>query len=177
MSSVRVDYSALEKFRDKLEQLDLDDFCESAAKELAMRLLRKVILRTPVGDYGRYLKEDGVILRDAKTNRPMVENKDAKLGGTLRRGWRTQLNNIVVQKVGAKYVVEIVNPVEYAPYVEYGHRQEPGRYVPAIGKRLKKSWVPGKFMLTISENELREAAPGIIEKKLENWLKGALKDD
>ncbi len=23
------------------------------------------------------------------------------------------------------------------PYVEYGHRQEPGRYVPAIGKRLK----------------------------------------
>ena len=27
--------------------------------------------------------------------------------------------------------------MEYASYVEYGHRQEPGRYVPALGKRLK----------------------------------------
>lgn len=33
--------------------------------------------------------------------------------------------------------------VQYAPYVELGHHQEPGRYVPAIGKRLKRSFVPG----------------------------------
>lgn len=32
----------------------------------------------------------------------------------------------------------------HAPHVEYGHRQEPGRYVPAIGKRLVKSYVPGQ---------------------------------
>lgn len=32
--------------------------------------------------------------------------------------------------------------VKYAPYVEFGHHQTPGRYVPAIGKRLKASWVP-----------------------------------
>ena len=36
---------------------------------------------------------------------------------------------------------------EYAPHVEYGHRQEVGRYVPAIGKRLVKSWVPGQYFL------------------------------
>lgn len=33
---------------------------------------------------------------------------------------------------------------EHAPHVEYGHRQTPGRYVPAIGKRLKASFVPGQ---------------------------------
>ena len=33
--------------------------------------------------------------------------------------------------------------VEYAPYVEYGHHQEPGRYVPALGKRLVASYVAG----------------------------------
>lgn len=38
--------------------------------------------------------------------------------------------------------------VEYAPYVEYGHHQEPGRYVPAIGKRLVASYVPGHPYLT-----------------------------
>ena len=37
--------------------------------------------------------------------------------------------------------------VYYAPYVELGHRQQPGRYVPAIGKRLVRSWVPGKPFL------------------------------
>ena len=36
---------------------------------------------------------------------------------------------------------------EYAPHVEYGHRQTPGRFVPAIGKRLKASYVPGQHFL------------------------------
>lgn len=36
---------------------------------------------------------------------------------------------------------------DYAPHVEFGHRQEPGRYVPAIGKRLKASYVEGQYFL------------------------------
>lgn len=34
--------------------------------------------------------------------------------------------------------------VKYAPYVEFGHIQEPGRYVKAIGRRLKKDHVAAK---------------------------------
>lgn len=34
---------------------------------------------------------------------------------------------------------------EYAPHVEFGHRQEVGRYVAAIGKRLVVPWVYGQF--------------------------------
>ena len=34
--------------------------------------------------------------------------------------------------------------MEYAEHYEYGHRQEAGRFVPAIGKRLKKSFVKGQ---------------------------------
>lgn len=33
--------------------------------------------------------------------------------------------------------------VEYAPHVEFGHRQQPGRYVPALGKRLVAEHVKG----------------------------------
>lgn len=36
---------------------------------------------------------------------------------------------------------------DYAPHVEFGHRQEPGRYVPAIGKQLKASYVEGQYFL------------------------------
>lgn len=47
--------------------------------------------------------------------------------------------------------------VSYAPAVELGHHQEPGRYVPAIGKRLKKSFVPGKpFLRPAAENHTAE---------------------
>lgn len=59
--------------------------------------------------------------------------------------------------------------VEYAPFVELGHDQEVGRYVPAIGKRLVASHVEGKPYLRpavenhkdeyrkIAEDELRHA--------------------
>lgn len=43
--------------------------------------------------------------------------------------------------------VAIGTDVKYAPYVEMGHHQEPGRYVPAIKKRLVRSYVPAKPFL------------------------------
>lgn len=36
---------------------------------------------------------------------------------------------------------------DYAPHVEFGHRQKPGRYVPEIGKQLKASYVEGQRFL------------------------------
>ena len=60
-------------------------------------------------------------------------------------------------------IVDIVNPVEYAAYVEYGHRTAN-----------HKGWVPGKLMLTKSEVELEQAAPGALKKKLTRFLRGHL---
>ena len=85
------------------------------------------------------------------------------------------MKELNVTEADGKFTIEIVNPVEYASYVEFGHRQEPGRYVPAIGKRLKKSWVEGKFMLTIASQEVQESAPEVLEKKLKRKLGEAFK--
>lgn len=161
MGNVKV--KDLDKFIEKVEsELGEDQvqlFLEACAKELAARLLTKVIKRTPVGEY------------------------PDRVGGTLRRGWTAEkqqdvmsyVNSLTINQVGNAYTIEIVNPVEYASYVEFGHRQEPGRFVPAIGKRLKNSWVEGKFMLTISSQEIQEAAPAILEKKLKRKLGEAFK--
>lgn len=47
--------------------------------------------------------------------------------------------------------------VEYAAYVELGHNQEPGRYVPAIGKRLVADHVAAKpFIRPAMENFVQE---------------------
>lgn len=152
MAKSGCDFRELKEFQKKLQKLektDFDAFCEATAKELAARLLAKVKKRTPTG---KHALEEG------------------KMGGTLKRNWTVG----TVEKQGDVYQVEIINPIYYASYVEFGHRQEPGRFVPAIGKRLVSGWAKGKFMLTISEQELERDAPKILEKKLTQFLKDSL---
>ena len=84
---------------------------------------------------------------------------------------RAWAQSLPVRHTGNTYEITVSNPVEYASYVEYGHRQEPGRFVPAIGKRLKKSWVEGQHMMTISEEQIRSIQPQVLEKVLAQWLK------
>ena len=92
-------------------------------------------------------------------------------GGTLRRGWSMLLKGkIRVQRISNTYQVELVNNTEYASYVEYGHRQTPGRYVPAIGKRLKAAWVEGQFPMTLSAREVESAAHGILARKIQRYF-------
>ncbi|MGG0663410.1 HK97 gp10 family phage protein [Viridibacillus arvi] len=151
----RVDYRQLQRLAKKMEKLErgeFDKFCEAAAKELAARLLAKVIKRTPVGNY-----------------------EDGHVGGTLRRGWtvntaaeaesggRSNVKkyaeslNIVMH--GDVYQIEIINPVDYASYVEFGHRTAN-----------HKGWVKGQFMMTISADEVDAQAPQIVEMKLMKFL-------
>ncbi len=143
----RLDIRELKEFERKLKTLQNPDaFLESCAKELAARLLRQVIKRTPVGQYPK---------------------SSGKKGGTLRRGWTAGKREgaaayaaaMDVQHIGTKYVIEIVNPVEYASYVEYGHRTAN-----------HKGWVPGRFMMTISEQEIQQIAPQVLEAKIKKYM-------
>ena len=138
-SKIKVQFDGLKEFQKIIEDMEKekDQLMIDTIKELAARLLRKVIKRTPSDT------------------------------GNLRRNWVVS----DVRKNDSNYEIEVSNSTEYASYVEFGHRQTPGRFVPAIGKRLKKSWVKGKFMLTISEDELKRQAPAVIEKKITEWLK------
>lgn len=75
--------------------------------------------------------------------------------GDLRRGWTIG----AIQRVGDNFLVEIINPVEYAMYVEFGHRT-----------RNHTGWVEGRFMLTISEAELEREMPAILNRKLQQFM-------
>ena len=79
-------------------------------------------------------------------------------GGTLR-------NSITHERKGDDTEL-IGSDVEYAPYVEFGHHQEVGRYVPAIGKRLVRPYVPGKpYLAPALENHVTEYKE-VFEKEL-----------
>ena len=60
-------------------------------------------------------------------------------------------------------MIEIMNTIEYASYVEYGHRT-----------RGHKGWVPGRFMLTVSEQEVQTIAPKVLEQKIKKYLMGCM---
>lgn len=64
-----------------------------------------------------------------------------------------------VYREGGCYKVEIYNLMEYASYVEYGHRTRSG-----------DGWVEGQFFLTISEQELQRQSPAILEARIAKKL-------
>ena len=151
MGNLKFDKKELEKLQKQLEELEKgkarDKFFEDCAKEMAARLLSLVVHKTPEGVY----------------------DDPSRKGGTLRRGWtggkktdaEAFAKSLEIEKSGKTYTITVENNVEYAPYVEYGHRTRGG-----------KGFVPGKRMLEISEQELKALAPKILQDKLEKFLKG-----
>ena len=145
-------YKQLAKFTKDIEKLNAsqkEEFLESCCKELAARLLRGVISKT-------------------KSNT-----------GTLRRGWTVGThsdaaagknvavnewcNSVEIKKIGNVYRLDIINPVDYASYYEYGHRTSSGA-----------GWVEGRFPLTIAEAELNAVSDGVLARKLKTFLKGVM---
>ena len=158
----------------------MDRFCREMSKELAARLLALVIPRTPVGDYAKYktvtAKRDSKHHKKGEQYRKKVGNPSGKVGGTLRRGWTARTEEQAssggwtpdpiayawecpVTKRGNDYIIEVINPVHYASYVEYGHRTPGG------------GWVKGQYFLTASERDIREHSPEWISTKLDKELK------
>lgn len=58
--------------------------------------------------------------------------------------------------------------VEYAPYVEFGHMQEVGRYVPAIGKRLVQPKIEAKHFLKPAVEEHKDEYKRMADEAFKN---------
>lgn len=73
-------------------------------------------------------------------------------------------SSIVVRAVqqGDETVVQVGTNVHYAIHVEYGHRQEVGRFVPGLGKKLVRPYVPGRYFLRNSLLVKRQVAKNAI---------------
>lgn len=126
--------SFFENVRDDVEELKRDTL-----KEMAARFLSVVIPLTPVAENYSYVSR-------GKTYKVA--------GGNLKRSWVGEVGGgpeptqgdidrhvETLSTVGDK--ITVANTAEYSMFVNNGHLQTPNRYVPAIGKRLKASFVKG----------------------------------
>lgn len=143
----RIDIRELERFQrrvQKFARVDLDKLCRELAKEIAARMLAKVIKRTPV--------DDGALQKGWTGGAANVSDKGGVVGVNGKNGFAQGLE---VTKNGSNYEITVSNHIEYATYVEYGHRT-----------RNHQNWVKGRFFMTISAKEVEGQAPQIVERKL-----------
>lgn len=154
------DFSEFKQFANNLQDFSkFEQFAQQATKEIAEKLHKMLIQNTPV-DFG-----------------------------TLQAFWETEENySYVVERKDTGFEVTLVNRALYALWVNDGHRQQPGRFIPGywIGNRfrydpnakggmvLKQSFVKGKFFVEISIVQLigTNQIEQIIYKQLQKWWKG-----
>lgn len=76
--------------------------------------------------------------------------------GLLRNSWTVQ----GVKREGNSLVVTIVNPTEYASFVEYGHMN-----------RGRTNWVEGQFICTLAIDEVYRLMPQRFQAAFANWAR------
>lgn len=186
--SIEVEFSEFAQLCDRLVQMEKnnDAFMKKCVNRLTAQLFAKVRKRTPEWNkektrsivlHGEQTEHKYKLMPRNALDRVLTAEQiwaqywAGHVGGTLRREWKMTK----ATRQGDDYVGLVSNSTEYALYVEEGHRQQPGRYVPALGVFLKNSWVPGRHMLRISEDEMRSEMTSILQDMLDHYLAEQMK--
>ncbi len=97
----------------------------------------------------------------------IIGNKAADYAAALAPVQTGNLKGSMTSEVSPEEkAVYVGTAVEYAPWVEFGHRQKVGRYVPAIGKRLVNKYVPAKPFLKPAIEKHMDEYKHILETEL-----------
>ena len=115
-----------------------------------------------------------VYLAEAKRNTPTRGVQTVERNGVaittnsehMKRSW----NAGTIEQNGREYKVKVFNTASYASYVNDGHRQQPGRYVPILGKRLVENWVDGLNMAEKAEKETERQSKNILRRNINRVL-------
>lgn len=147
MANVTVDLSGFDELLRKTQELqdNVSSLNQTITDNLAQHYLAEAIANTPVGEIK--ISPDG-------TYRSESEH--------MRRSWEAERINDTT--------VKVQNTASYASYVNDGHRQRPGRFIPVLGKRLTKSFVKGLHIQEKAEAATRKASDKIMKNALDDYL-------
>lgn len=147
MADVTIDLSGFDELLKKTQELqnNVSSLNKTITDDLAQHYLAEAIANTPVGE--------------TKTS---SDGKYRSESEHMRRSWEAERINDTT--------VKVQNTASYASYVNDGHRQQPGRFIPVLGKRLTKSFVKGLHMQEKAEAATRKASDKIMKNALDDYL-------
>lgn len=143
------------------DEIDFYKYMIKATQEIAKKLHQMLITNTPV-DFG-----------------------------TLQSFWQTNENySYLIDATQDGFEVTLINRALYALWVNDGHKQRPGRFIPGYwegkhfrydpnaseGMVLKKPWVQGRFFVEKSVLQVENSAviEKIINRQLKQWFRWCL---
>lgn len=147
MANVTVDLSGFDELLKKTQELqdNVSSLNKTITDDLAQHYLAEAIANTPVGE-----------------TKASPDGKYRSVSEHMRRSWEAERIN--------DSTVKVLNTASYASYVNDGHRQQPGRFIPVLGKRLTKSFVKGLHMQEKAEAATRRASDTIMKNALDDYL-------
>ena len=89
--------------------------------------------------------------------------------GRLRDSWKVD-DEVKISNSGKTYWRTARNETHYASWVDKGHKQQVGRYVPKIKARLKRPFVPGSHFVMKAELDMNRKKPVVLDKFIERKL-------
>lgn len=165
--SVKFDLKDFTDFKDSLIKLsqsgNIQAFNKKVVENMASMYVREAKLNTPVG------KRSVKFMQHGKIQTKYFDSEHT------RQSW--SIGKYQLKNTSGK--VEVFNTSSYASFLNDGHRQEVGRFLPWIGQskggvmqggRLKKPWVDGAYMHEKAEKALSKNAKRIMEITLKKWI-------
>lgn len=154
MANVTIDFSGFAELQKRIEELNgvqMQAAKQQSVKEMAAVYLAEAKRATPTRGV-QTVERNGVTITTNSEH--------------MKRSW----NAGAVEQNGREYKVKVFNTASYASYVNDGHRQQPGRYVPILGKRLVDNWVDGLNMAEKAEKETERQSKNILRRNINRVL-------
>ncbi len=110
-------------------------------------------MRRMESDFNQFLRQ--FLLKQALDALAKTKDNTPVDTGLLRASW------IVgeIRRMDGDLLVDIINPTEYASFVEYGHMT-----------RDRVNWVEGKFMCTLAIDEVAKLIPQRFQAEFAAWV-------
>jgi len=185
MSWGTVEFSQFRELANRIREAangeKMAQLCEDCAKNMAEAFLEIVIPLTPTGKTPDLADVIGNATGESEMKKYTAWRAawDGYEGGELKRGWTggrdespaAFAKTLQVVRSGNQYLITVENIKDYALYVEEGHRQTVGRYVPAIGKKLISPAAAGVKFKEKAEMQMRAgAADAKIQKRVDAFM-------
>ena len=182
MADLDFDFSGINNLHKNLEKLanpaNLHGVMSAVVKRLGAVYLREAKMKTPVGPRSIQML-DG---HDANGN-PIFKTHYFNTQN-MRKSWFMDAPSVNGGNSNLTVSVKVYNTSTYASYVDDGHRQKVGQFLPFIGAgwqsgqvkggRLKKSWVPGLNITREAKNIVDSNANNIMNSAFNAWLRSVL---